>query len=70
METAFILFPKDALNGELEFWLADLSGDGLLPADAGGLSTIFLLDEAFLMGRSGDDELELLLFIDGIKAWS
>lgn len=31
---------------------------------------IFLLEEAFLMGRRGEEAFEVVSFIDGIGAWS
>jgi len=47
-----------------------LSGDGLVGPIVGGLKTRFLLDEAFLIGRRGDEVLGAVEFIDGMGAWS
>jgi hypothetical protein len=65
--TTFNLLLKGARNGELEDWCAGLCGEQLLVPDAGGWNTIFLLEETFLIGFSGDDGFELLC-IDGIGA--
>jgi len=62
--------PNGALEGELEC-CADFRGDCLLGPFCGGLKTMFLLEAAFLMGRSG--EIFLVVFVgcaDGIGAWS
>lgn len=65
------LLPNGALDGELEVCCGAFKGDFLLCPACGGLNTIFLLDEAFLRGPSG----EILrwfegLFENGIGAWS
>lgn len=63
------LFPNDALEGELESCdEADLKGDCLLVPAWGGLSIIFLLDEAFLIGRRGESFWEFEETMDGIGA--
>jgi hypothetical protein len=48
---------RDALKGELEVCCAALSGDRLLVYAAGGLKMIFLLEDPFLIGRRGEEDL-------------
>jgi hypothetical protein len=57
-----------ALDGELEDCCDDFDGDCLLVPACGGLKTIFLLDAAFFIGRSGDDFLGFEFCADGIGA--
>jgi hypothetical protein len=54
----FNLLPKGALDGELDDCCADFDGERLLGFGWGGFSTIFLLEAAFLIGRSGDSFFE------------
>lgn len=59
IDIMFNLLPNEALNGELEFCWADLTGGfSAMPASCGGLSTIFLLDAAFLTWRRGECDLD------------
>jgi hypothetical protein len=70
IDIMFNLLLNGALDGELELCCAALSGDCLTPPFCGGLKTIFLLDAAFFIGRSGDDFLGFEGFCtDGIGAW-
>jgi hypothetical protein len=55
---------KGGRGGELD----DFDGDCLLAPACGGLKTIFLLDAAFFIGRSGDDFLGFEFCADGIGA--
>jgi hypothetical protein len=69
IDIEFSLFPKGALEGELEFCCGPLEGDCLLGPFGGGLSMIFLLDAAFLIGRNGEIFLWFEAFFDeGIGA--
>jgi hypothetical protein len=68
IEIIFSLLANGALNGELDVCCTDLSGERLVDADAGGLKTTFLFDEAFLISRSGDDDFVLVVFDVGIGA--
>ena len=71
IEIAFNLLLNGALEGELDAWWAAFDGDCLVGPVCGGLSMIFLLDAAFLIGLSGDIFLRFELFFeDGIGAWS
>jgi hypothetical protein len=58
IEIIFSLLLKGALDGELDGWSADFDGEGLLGPGCGGFRTIFLLEAAFLIGRSGDNFFE------------
>jgi hypothetical protein len=58
IEIIFSLLLKGALDGELDDCCADFNGDGLLGPGWGGFRTIFLLEAAFLIGRSGDSFFE------------
>lgn len=51
MEIMLSLLLNGALMGELD---EVLHGELLLAEEVGALSTIFLLDEAFLIGRNGE----------------
>jgi hypothetical protein len=64
------LLLNGALEGELELCCADFKGDCLLTPAWGGFKTIFLLDAAFFIGRSGDFSVLEVLCAEGIGAWS
>jgi hypothetical protein len=69
IDTEFNLFPKGALEGELELCCWPFEGDRLLGPFCGGLSMIFLLGAAFLIGRNGEAFLWFEAFFeDGIGA--
>lgn len=71
IDIMFSLLLNGALDGELELWCADLSGDCLTAPFWGGSKMIFFLDGAFFIGRSGDDFLGFEGFwFEGIGAWS
>ncbi len=62
------LVVKGARRGELDDCCDDFDGDCLLGPAWGGLKMIFLLDAAFLIGRSGDDFLVFEFCADGMGA--
>lgn len=68
IDIIFSLPLNGALNGELDDCWADFRGDCLLVPACGGLKTIFFLDAAFFIGRSGDDFLRFEFCADGIGA--
>jgi hypothetical protein len=57
IDIIFSLLLNGALNGELDDCCADFEGDCFVVPSCGGLRTIFLLDVAFLICRSGDNFL-------------
>jgi hypothetical protein len=68
IDIMFSFVPNGALDGELEDCCDDFDGDRLLAPACGGLKTIFLLEAAFFIGRSGDDFFVLKFCADGIGA--
>jgi hypothetical protein len=68
IDIIFSLVLNGALDGELDDCCDDFDGDCLVAPAFGGLKTMFLLDAAFFIGRSGDDFLGCELCADGIGA--
>jgi hypothetical protein len=64
------LLLNGALAGELDEFCDVFRGEPLLPEAVGALSTMFLLDDAFLIGRNGEVDLGSDEVDDGIGAWS
>jgi hypothetical protein len=68
IEKILSLLPNGARKGELDVCEFDLKGDCLLVPASGGMRIMFLLDAAFLSGRSGDILRVLEALMDGIGA--
>lgn len=69
MEIMLSLLLNGALVGELDKVCDVFRGEPLLPEAVGALSTMFVLDEAFLIDRNGEVDLGSEE-VDGIGAWS
>jgi hypothetical protein len=66
----FNLLLKGALDGELDGCCAALSGEWLEALEVGGLRIMFRRDDAFLIGRSGEDGFVEISCIVGMGARS